>query len=158
MRRTERELQRSHSFLCRPPHNRDFDYLFSVRAEKQTRAGGSHTLCTFVRRAVPSCESAESIFCCFKSCKIQSFQQSLAAWEHTALAVEFAVTGVQTFNRIRGVNDFPHILRELKNRHDNIPVFYPAFHGGRIFGGPFFNNPLASFLSFVFGKRIVHSL
>ena len=26
-------------------------------------------------------------FCCFKSCKIQSFQQSLAAWEHTALAL-----------------------------------------------------------------------
>ena len=26
-------------------------------------------------------------FCCFKSCKIQSFQQSLVAWEHTAPAL-----------------------------------------------------------------------
>ncbi len=96
LRRTERELQRSHSFLCRPmktlqgrlpyifrylgintidkanaflkefiihfntrfsvkaqeetvnwhspPHNHDFDYLFSVRAEKQTSADGSLNL------------------------------------------------------------------------------------------------------------------
>ena len=70
---------------------------------------------------------------------------------------EFSVTGIQAFNRIRGVNDFPDIPRELKNRHDNIPVFYPAFHGDRIFGGPFFNNPFESFQPFTFGNRIVNS-
>ena len=54
---------------------------------------------------------------------------------------EFSVTGIQAFNRIRGVNDFPDILRELKNRRDNIPVFYPAFHGGMDMWRTIFQQP-----------------
>ena len=49
-------------------------------------------------------------FCCLKSCKVQCFEQSLVAWEHATLTVELAVTGVQAFDGIRGVDDFSDIF------------------------------------------------
>ena len=70
----------------------------------------------------------------------------MIAWEHTALPLPVFGNWNSGFQSHSWCNDFPDILRELKNRHDNIPVFYPVFHEGRIFGGQFFNNPVASFL------------
>ena len=41
--------------------------------------------------------------CRFEGGQIKGLQKSLVAWENTSLAVQLAICGVQTLNRIRGI-------------------------------------------------------
>ena len=46
----------------------------------------------------------------FKSYKVQSLKQGLAAWEHAALEAKLPVAGVQAFDRVCCVDDFLDIF------------------------------------------------
>ena len=103
---------------------------------------------------VPNAHSP--FFSGFESCQIQGFQECCITWKYASLTVELTVGRIQTFDCICRVNNLSDIRRELENRCYCIPVIIPAFHGIRVFCGPFFSNTLQSQSGFFFIGRMVN--
>ena len=91
----------------------------------------------------------------FKRGKIKCLQQGRVAGKHAALAVQPTVRGIQAFNGIGGVDHRPHILGELEDRADSVPVVVPALHGSGVFLLPFFRDFIQRFPAFLLGRCVV---
>lgn len=68
------------------------------------------------------------LFCGFKGCQIQGFEQGCIAWKYASLAVEFPIGGIKRFYGIGRIDYFPDSCGKLKNWRNGIPVVFPAFH------------------------------
>ena len=71
--------------------------------------------------------------CGFERGQVQGLQKRLIAREDAPLAIQLAVCGVQALDRVRRVDDGPHVCGKLEDRRDDVPVALPALHGVRIF-------------------------
>ena len=68
----------------------------------------------------------------FKSRQIKRFYKGCIAWEYAPLTVQLSIGGIQRFNGICRINDFPYFRGKLEDWADYIPVLLPAFHAIRV--------------------------
>ena len=90
----------------------------------------------------------------FKCGQVKCFQKSGIARENAPLTIQLPVSGVQALNRVRSVDHFAYIRRELKDRANDIPVVIPALHGAGIFLLPFLCDFVQCFPAFLLGWSI----
>ena len=74
----------------------------------------------FTVNLAPVLNRHRPLFRGFECRQIKRFQKGGIAWENAALTIQFPVSGVQALNRVRGVDHFANVRRELKDRADDI--------------------------------------
>ena len=65
-------------------------------------------------------------------CQVEHPAQGIVAGEAGLVFGDLPELAIQSLDNVRRVYDFPHLRRVFKKRTQNVPVFFPAFHAGRV--------------------------